>query len=213
MDRFGIGEVVTPTLPSRRGDPAWEVALLFPTQGQWTEAEYLALNTNWLIELSDGCLEFLPMPTFFHARIVAFLHRELDRFVEQSVPGKVLFAPLPIRLRLGTFRVPDLMYFRPERIRDLHRQPDGADLVMEVVIGKLEDRKRDLETKRQEYAVAGIAEYWIVDPQECSITVLTLDGQVYRTHGIFGPTRQATSLLFPGFSVSVDATFAAADGR
>jgi hypothetical protein len=39
---------------------------LFPEQGQWTEGAYLALNTRRMIELSDGCLEVLPVPTIFH---------------------------------------------------------------------------------------------------------------------------------------------------
>jgi hypothetical protein len=47
----------------RTGEPTWEIAHLFPIQGDWTEAEYLALDTNHLIEFSDGHLEFLPMPT------------------------------------------------------------------------------------------------------------------------------------------------------
>jgi Uma2 family endonuclease len=73
-----------------------------------------------------------------------------------------------------------------------------------------ENRERDLEIKRREYAKAGIAEYWIVDPQEQRITVLVLDGQTYRVHGVFAPGDQATSVLLPGFAVAVDAVFAAA---
>ena len=60
------------------------------------------------------------------------------------------------------------------------KQPDGADLAIEVVSEGAEARERDLETKRAEYARAGISEYWIVDPQESRITVLTLDGQTSR---------------------------------
>ena len=53
---------------------------------------------------------------------------------------------------------------------------EGADLVMEVVSD--DDRRRDVVTKRLEYAKAGIAEYWIVDPQQATITVLKLaDGK------------------------------------
>ncbi len=44
---------------TRKPEPTYAVAELFPPQGQWTEAEYLALNTNRLIELSDGKLEVL----------------------------------------------------------------------------------------------------------------------------------------------------------
>src|SRR6266702_484554 len=67
--------------PLRKGEPAWEVAYLFPSQGDWTEEEYLALDTNRLVELSDGCLEVLAMPTIFHQLIVAHLHDLLHRFI------------------------------------------------------------------------------------------------------------------------------------
>ncbi len=204
--------VALPGTASRRGEPAWEVAYLFPAQGDWTEAAYLALDTSRLVELSDGFLEVLPMPTILHQLIVEFLHGLLKASVAAHASGKVLFAPLPVRLWSGKFREPDIVYLRPERLRNLRGQPDGADLVMEVVSEGTENRGRDLGTKRQEYAAARIPEYWIVDPQEQQITVLTLDGQTYRVHGVFGPGTLATSVLLPGFSVAVDAVFAVAQG-
>jgi hypothetical protein len=42
-------------------------------QGLWSEEEYLALETNHLVEFSDGYLEVLPMVTLFHQRIVDYL--------------------------------------------------------------------------------------------------------------------------------------------
>ncbi len=42
---------------------------------------------------------------------------------------------------------------------------------------------RDLVEKREEYARAGIPEYWIVDPEQGQITVLALDGTGYAVHG------------------------------
>src|SRR5205823_5265149 len=99
---------------------------------------------------------------------------------------------------------PDVLYVRPERVLDRHRPTVGADLVMEVVSGDVDARQRDLEEKREEYAQARIAEYWIVDPQERNITVLFLEGTEYRVHGVFGLGARATSVLLPGFSVSVD---------
>lgn len=202
-----------PNRASRRGEPAWEVAYLFPPQGEWTEEEYLALDTNRLIELSDGCLEVLPMPTPLHQLIVDFLYTLLKAFVATRAAGRVFFAPLPVRLWAGKYREPDVIYVRPERLRSLREQPDGAELVMEVVSEGEENRERDLETKRREYARAGIAEYWIVDPQQLRITVLTLDGRTYRVHGQFGPGTQATSVLLPGFAVAVDDVFALAEGN
>jgi len=46
------------------GTLTYEVAELFPRQGEWTEEDYLSLpETNRLVELSDGKLVVLPMPT------------------------------------------------------------------------------------------------------------------------------------------------------
>jgi hypothetical protein len=56
---------------SRSGGPTWEIAHLFPNQGTWTVDDYLALNTNHLVEFSDGLIEILPMPTEQHQLLVA----------------------------------------------------------------------------------------------------------------------------------------------
>jgi Uma2 family endonuclease len=197
---------------SRLGEPPWAVALFFPRQGEWTESDYLQLgDKNWMVELANGCLEVLPMPTLFYQLMVKYLVGALEAFLKGGVGGLVLFAPVPVRLWPEQFREPDVFYLRPERIpADLKTPPNGADLAMEVVSDTAESRKHDLETKRVEYARAGIAEYWIVDPALRSITVLVLDGDHYREHGVFGPGTQATSVLLSGFAVAVDAVFAEA---
>jgi Uma2 family endonuclease len=194
--------------PSKRGEPAWAIATLFSPQGEWTEEEYLALDTNRLVELVDGFLEVLPMPIPFHQLIVDYLHSELKLFLATRNLGRAFFAPMPVRLGKGKYREPDVIYLSNARLTDLHKQPEGADLVMEVVSEGEENRQRDLETKRLEYAAAGIAEYWIVDPQDRRITVLVLEGQTYREHGVFAPGEIAASVLLPGFSVQVEKAFA-----
>ena len=190
------------------------MALLFPLQGQWTEVEYLALQkrSRRLVELSDGQIEVLSMPSPFHQRIVRYLFRLLEACVTAAGIGEVFFAPLPIRLWPGKYRDPDIAFLKPGRISDPHHQPQGADLVVEVVSDEEEDRQRDLETKRLEYARAGIVEYWIVDPKTGTITVLVLDGALYRLHGEFPRGTTATSVHLPAFAVQVTALFDAARG-
>lgn len=197
----------------RRGRPAWEIALLFPEQGQWTEEDYLALDTNQLVELVDGCIEVLPVPPPLHQRLVRFLFRLLDAFVRAHAKGEVFFAPLPVQLWPKQMREPDVVYVRPGRITDPRRPPEGADLVMEVVSEGEENRERDLVTKRAEYAKAKIGEYWVVDPEEKTVRVLRLSGKRYRVHGTFGPGDQAASALLPGFSVDVSALLTAGEGK
>jgi Uma2 family endonuclease len=185
-------------------EPTWEVAHLFPPQGQWTEEEYLALNTNHLVEFSDGRLEVLAMPTLSHQLLVAHLYGLLLAFVNARDLGTVLFAGLRVRLWRGKIREPDVVFFRKEHAQRMGEEfSKGADLVMEVVSDDPEDRRRDLEIKRREYARAGIPEYWIVDPREGGILVLRLAGKRYVMHGEFARGTAASSHLLPGFTVDV----------
>lgn len=195
-----------PTCP----EPAWEVALLFPSQGDWRESDYLALDTNRLVELVDGKLEVLPMPSILHQLIVEFLHDALKIYVRQRRLGQTVFAPLPVRIRKDTLREPDVIFVSRERgVKPEDKRLEGADLVMEVVSPDDGSHKRDYEEKRADYAQLRVPEYWIVDPQTERITVLALKGKQYRVHGEFKPGGQATSVLLKGFSVDVSAVFAA----
>ena len=199
------------TITSRELDelePTWAVAYLFPAQGTWSEEEYLALNGNRLIEFSHGWVEVLPMPTTLHQLIVAFLYDSLKGFVQPRGLGLSLFSPLRVRLWPGKFREPDVLFMLSEHSERVGNEYwEAADLVMEVVSD--DDRRRDLETKRFEYARAGIHEYWIVDPQLEQITVLALNGDRYREHGCFKRGQRATSVLLRGFELDVDAALAA----
>lgn len=212
MSSLSIDFPPLPRGPGRRGEPAWDIALIFPRQGEWTEEEYLALKTNHLIELSEGRLEVLPMPTPFHQSIVIFLFQLLDGYVKGHQLGEVLVAPLPVRLWSGKMREPDILFLRPGRIHNRKRPPEGADLAMEVVCEGERNRDRDLVIKRQEYYLAGVEEYWIVDPEEMKITVLVPSTDSYRVHGEFTPGMSAASLLFPSFTVDVAATLGAGEG-
>jgi len=201
-----MSRVTHPASKKRReSEPTWDVAYLFPEQGDWSEEEYLALDSNRLVELSDGNLEVLPVPTESHHLILAYLYGLLNEFVHAKDLGTVIFAGIRVRLWPGKIREPDIIFMMKEN--DHRRGEDfwqGADLVMEVVSGDPKDRERDLKKKRREYARAGIPEYWIVDPAEEQITVLRLSGKRYVTHGEFRRGSVATSPLLPGFAVDVD---------
>lgn len=178
-----------------------------PRQGQWSEEDYLWLSdhTSALVEFTDGYIEVLPMPTDRHQSILLFLYRLFFTAVELC-GGKVLIAPLRLRIRSGKYREPDLLLVRSAR--DGRRQERfwiGADLVLEVV--SHDKPERDLIEKRDDYAEGGIAEYWIVNLLDETITVLRLADGDYVEHGTFGRGAQATSALIEGFAVGVDAVF------
>ena len=181
-----------------------------PRQGQWGQDDYLWLTdcTSRLIELTDGQIERLPMPTDEHQSLVARLYEVLLVFVHAR-GGKVLFAPLRLRIREGKFREPDLVLIRDAD--DPRRQQRfwlGADLVVEIVSP---DRpERDLVDKRTDYAEARIPEYWIVDPRTETLTILALRGAAYAQHGVFPRGARAESASLDGLTVDVGAVFDAA---
>ncbi len=189
-------------------EPAWEIAHLFPLQGAWSEADYLALETNHLVEFSDGNIEVLPMPSERHQDIVIFLLGLLKAFIAKESIGKVLIAPFRIRLRKDKYREPDVMFMlREHSDKRTENYWHGADLVMEVV--SPDDPKRDTEVKLREYAQAGIPEYWLVNPltEKIMVFVLAEEAEGYHIHGEFAAGETAGSRLLDGFTVDVAAVF------
>jgi Uma2 family endonuclease len=200
---------------SLTGQPAWEIATLFPPQGAWSSYDYLDLtdSTNRLIELTKGQIEVLEMPTTAHQLILLFLYDALKQFVKSRDLGTVVVAALRLRLSEDTFREPDILFAHrdhPSYVQD--RYWTGADLVMEIVSNDDQSRKRDLVDKRADYALAGIPEYWIVDPKEKRISVLTLDSGAYAVAGEFVAGQRAASQLLEGFAIEVQAVLDAAKG-
>lgn len=190
------------------GEPVWALATFFPRQGDWSEEAYMAFHGEQSrIELVDGSIEVLPVPTDRHQAILKLLLILIDVYA-LGVGGKTRSAGLRVRLRAGRFREPDVVFLTKER---LHLRGEdywrGADLAVEIVSGSADDRVRDLVAKRRDYAEAGIPEYWIVDPEVETVTVLRLDGGTYAEHGVFGRGATATSAHYAGLSVAVDAVF------
>ena len=180
-----------------------------PSQGCWSDEHYLWLTdrTRRLIEFTDGRVEVLPMPTERHQIILLFLYRLFYAHVhEPPRHGVVVTSGLRMRVREGKFREPDLLLLRD---RSDSRRRDrfwlGADLVAEIV--SPDDPARDLVVKRADYAEASVPEYWIVDPDSKTVTVLTLAGNAHVEHGVFVRGDRATSGLLDGVAVDVTSLF------
>jgi Uma2 family endonuclease len=187
----------------------WKEVLedLLPRQGDWTEEEYLVLtdHRSRLVEYTDGRLEPLPMPTDRHQAILLFLVMTFVSFV-QPKGGVVRFSPLRLRIREGKYREPDLLLLlSASDPRWSDRFWSGCDLALEVV--SPDKPERDLIEKRADYAEGRVPEYWIVNPQTETISVLRLEGDVYVETGRFARGAQATSALLTGFRVDVAAAF------
>ena len=201
----------TSITPPVRGEPPWDIARLYPAQGSWSEEEFHAWDAgnNNLVEFTDGFVEVLEMPKVKHQEIVHQLFRLLDAFVIGRSLGKVYMAPTKLRIRPGKIREPDVLFLPAGCYRRTDDYFEGASLVIEVVSPDPESQRRDWTTKVADYAEGGIAEYWIVDPQQEKITVLRLTPGGYITDNEAGPTGTARSALLSGFEVDAESLWAA----
>ena len=180
---------------------------LMPIPGSWSDRDYLWLtdHTRRLVELTDGQIEILPMPTDLHQGVLQFMFLRFLAFIT-PMGGKVHFAPIRMRVRPGKFREPDVLLVKSAKdSRRRNRYWTGADLTMEVVSD--DKPERDLVDKRHDYAEGNVPEYWIVNPQTETITVLRLENGAYVEHGVFQRGQQATSVILPGFAVNVADVF------
>lgn len=181
------------------------VAELFPPQGQWTEEDYFSLpDSNRYLELSEGSLIVPPHPTYTHQQALKRLFVRLNAFVDQRDLGVVLMAPLPVRLWPDKIREPDIFFISKEHQDRIEEQVCGVpDLVIEVASPST--LKTDRMEKFHEYARAGVAEYWLVDPQARTVEVYALDEYLLR--GKWNPGETATSALLAAFDIEIEEVF------
>jgi len=185
-----------------------EVAELWPPQGEWTEEDYFALpDTNRLIELSGGDLIMPPHPTDTHQAVVGELFAVLRTFVRTRDLGTVRIAPLPVRLWAGKIRESDVLFVSKEHADRIGEDAYGPpDLVMEVLSPS--SWRTDRREKAEEYARAGVREYWIVDPETSTVEVFVLRQGVYAVLGKWGLGEEVRSEILSGFAVSAADLFA-----
>ena len=156
-----------------------------------TFEEYLAYDdgTDTRYELVDGKLVPMSLGTGKHGGIAEFLndqfrdqikHRELPWTSKQMIVG----VRSPRGRNWDTSRIPDVTVLTTaqwesmsdrEAVINLNEPP--PILVVEVVSPST--KADDYRSKRSEYGLLEISEYWIVDPLEQKITLCILEHQFY----------------------------------
>lgn len=125
-------------------------------------------------ELIDGTLVVSPAPKLAHQRAVTRLSALLGRRVPEHL--EVLVAPFDVVLAEDTVLQPDVLVAPIDQFTD-HSLPGAPLLAVEVLSPST--RGIDLLLKKDRLARAGCPHYWIVDPDEPSITAWSLVGEGY----------------------------------
>ena len=146
-------------------------------------ADYLTLPDDGIrYEVLDGELMMSPAPGFRHQRVSGNLAFALETWRRATAPaGQVLTAPFDVVLAEDTIVQPDLIYVRPERTHLIvsERLHGSPDLAVEIFHAK--GAARDRVAKLQAYARFRVPEYWLVDLDGRSVSILTLTDAGYVT--------------------------------
>lgn len=174
------------------------------TLAEFLDAEELS---GYRYELARGVIEVSEVPNDLHGDIVDALHTHLTvyRLAHAGLIHRISEASgVQIVIEdADTDRHPDLSVVFQGKAPDARgrRMPD---LVVEVVSPGKRARDRDYVAKREDYLAFGVLEYWIVDPLDRRVTVLSRpDAGAEWSEQVLGDDDAIVSTLLPGFAVLV----------
>jgi Uma2 family endonuclease len=157
-------------------------------------------------EIMDGDLIVTPSPKFRHQEISGNIYAAFLKYLEGYPIGKIAYAPLDVILSEYDVLEPDLLFVLNEHRHIIQDWVRGApDLVIEIVSPTTEAIDRGPKLKA--YARFGVPEYWIVDPEQRAIEVYRATSEGYQPAQVFQGPDALTSLLLPGFSLSLREVF------
>jgi Uma2 family endonuclease len=160
-------------------------SLMHPEFGRpWTIDDLARLpdDDGMRYEIVDGSLLVSPHANVYHFGVAGLLARLLDR----QAPDQFLVAQdgsVQVKNRTSYF-LPDVMAVRRDAIQRGRDCFDPADVPLVIEVLSPSNRGNDLIIKRHYYAAGGIPQYWIVDPEKRTLTVLTLEGDSYQDRAV-----------------------------
>ena len=174
---------------------------------KFTHADLLVMpNDGKRREIVDGELFVTPSPRYTHQRISGLIYSAFVRYLDRHPIGEIAYAPLDVILSDYDVLEPDLLFVLNEHQEVLQDWVRGTpDLVVEILSPTTTSIERGPNLKA--YARYGVAECWIVDPEQRCIEVYQPSHEGYRLVRTFRQEETLTSALLPGLSLTVASLF------
>ena len=122
-------------------------------------------DEDTLAEWVNGRVVTMSPDNVPHNSLSVFLTTLLSSYVRRKDLGQVFADKILMKLQAtNSARMPDVMFVSKKRQEQLrHTYLDGAaDLTVEIISPDSVDRDRS--DKFSEYQIAGVREYWLIDP-------------------------------------------------
>jgi Uma2 family endonuclease len=165
---------------------------------RWTYEEYYRLDDDQRHEIINGELLMAPAPDTWHQDWSRELTLIIATYVKRNILGKIFAAPVDVVLDSGNTVQPDLVFVSTPNLSIVQKRAifGVPDLVVELVSPS--SVRRDRYDKKALYARFGVKEYWIGDPANKALEILTLKNGDYELHCCAEEKGKLTSLLLPG---------------
>lgn len=169
-----------------------------PATTELTYEDYQKTSDDQRYELLNGALMISPSPNTAHQSVQVELGWRMAQFVREGRLGHLFFAPTDVVLSRTDVVQPDLLFISSERVDIITpANIQGApDLIVEIRSDSTAER--DESFKRQLYAESGVEEYWLVDPDAATISVLLLGDFGYEEAATYTLGQTLTSPMLDG---------------
>lgn len=141
-----------------------------------------------------------------HADASSLLHNLLKNYVIVHELGFVGFEKILITLERNDYE-PDVCFFgrdKADLFTNRQMKFPAPDFVAEVLSDSTAQTDRGI--KFRDYAVSGVAEYWIVDVEQEMVEQYLLQGETYELH-IKSGSGEIQSIAVSGFTIPIRAIF------
>ena len=174
------------------------MAVVEKTARRWTYEEYYRLNDDQRYEIIDGNLLMAPAPDTWHQSWIGALFIILDRHVRSRNLGKVFLSPVDVVLNSENSVQPDLVFVSSANLGIVQRRGIFGTPGLLVEMVSVSSMRRDRYEKKELYARFGVKEYWIGDPANKALEILTLKDGNYELHCVAEEKGKLTSLVLTG---------------
>jgi Uma2 family endonuclease len=166
---------------------------------RWTYEQYYSLESDQRYEVIDGSLLMVPGPDSLHQDWLGDLYAFIRSYVKKRKNlGRVFVAPLDVVLDSENVVQPDIVFVAEKNLNIIQKRGIFGipDLVVEMISPS--SVRRDRYEKMSLYARFGVKEYWIGDPANRSLEILTLASGHYVLHCAAEEKGKLTSLVLTG---------------
>lgn len=169
----------------------------------FTYEHYLLLPEGDRRELIEGEFLVTPAPSEKHQRVLANVGFALHGYLENEELGRAYIAPFDVILDEVNVVQPDVVVVLNEHLGRIHDEGlrGAPDLAVEILSPN--HPARDRVYKRHQYFRFGVREYWIVDPTEQTVEILTRG----ETDFVGGQVDKIRSPILPKFEMELSRVF------